>query len=271
MNLLLQAEQAGYRSGGPWLVEAADLALAAGTFTVVIGPNGAGKSTLLKLMSGELKPHRGVVRSLGQPLAEVPAWQLAARRVVMAQSGQLGFPFRVHEVVSLGALAVGRRLARAERDSLVEASLRAADVLPLAERDFQSLSGGEQQRVHFARALCQLDAAARIERRQVLMLDEPIASLDLEHQFALLDAARALARRPDHPVAVMAILHDLNLAACYADHLVVMKRGRIAAQGPVRDTLDEALLAEVFGVRLALSRHGGLPVILPQARLAAGA
>ena len=87
----------------------------------------------------------------------------------------------------------------------------------------------------------------------------------------LLDAARALARRPDHPVAVMAILHDLNLAACYADHLVVMKRGRIAAQGPVRDILDEALLAEVFGVRPALSRHGGLPVILPQARLAAGA
>ncbi|MCZ8376076.1 MAG: heme ABC transporter ATP-binding protein [Beijerinckiaceae bacterium] len=271
MSAWLTAENAGYTTSERWLVERADLALQPGQLTVVIGPNGAGKSTLLRLMSGELTPQRGRITSLGEPLAQVTAWRMAARRVVMAQSGRLSFPFRVHEVVALGILAVGRQLPRFERDNLVEASLRSADMLALADRDFQTLSGGEQQRVHFARALCQLEAARRIETRQVLMLDEPIASLDLEHQFALLDAARALVRRPDHPVAVMAILHDLNLAACYADHLVVMSRGRIAAQGPVRDILDEALLAEVFGVRLTLSRHGGLPVILPHAWLAAGA
>ncbi|MFY8115539.1 MAG: heme ABC transporter ATP-binding protein [Rhabdaerophilum sp.] len=266
MSIVLRAERAGYRSGRRWLVEEAELVLEAGTLTVVIGPNGAGKSTLLRLMSGELAPNQGVVTSLGQPLARVPAWQMAARRVVMAQSGRLAFPFRVHEVVALGILAVGRRLDRTERDSLVERSLQAADMLALAERDFQTLSGGEQQRVHFARALCQLEAARRIENQQVLMLDEPIASLDLEHQFALMDAARALTRRPDSPVAVMAILHDLNLAACYADDLVVLNRGRIAAQGPVPEILDEALLADVFGVRLAITRQHGLPVILPQAR-----
>jgi iron complex transport system ATP-binding protein len=271
MNAWLMAENAGYTTGGRWLVERADLALQGGALTVVIGPNGAGKSTLLRLLSGELTPQRGRITSLGAPLAEVPAWQLAARRVVMAQSGRLGFPFRVHEVVALGILSIGRRLPRTERDSLVEASLHSADMLALADRDFQTLSGGEQQRVHFARALCQLEAARRIEARQVLMLDEPIASLDLEHQFALLDAARALTRRPDSPVAVLAILHDLNLAACYADHLVVLSRGRIAAQGPVQEILDEALLAEVFGVRLGITRHHGLPVILPQARRVAGA
>ncbi|WP_284178253.1 heme ABC transporter ATP-binding protein [Rhabdaerophilum sp. SD176] len=270
MNAWLTAENAGYATGGRWLVEMADLALHPGKLTVVIGPNGAGKSTLLRLMSGELTPQRGRVTSLGEPIAQVPAWHMAARRVVMAQSGRLGFPFRVHEVVALGILAVGRRLTRIEQDNLVEASLRSADMLSLADRDFQTLSGGEQQRVHFARALCQLEAARRIETRQVLMLDEPIASLDLEHQFALLDAAQALTRRPDSPVAVLAILHDLNLAACYADHLVVLRSGRIAAQGPASEILNETLLAKVFGVQLDIAWHHGLPAILPQARLMPG-
>lgn len=266
MSVLLEARHLGYRAGRSWLMREAELSLEAGQFTVILGPNGAGKSTLLRLLSGELAASEGEVTSLGQPLATVPVWQLAARRVVMAQAAQIAFPFTVADVVGMGCLAVGRQLSRGRRSELIEASLAAADLLPLAGRDFQTLSGGEQQRGHFARALCQLEAGRLVESRQVLMLDEPVASLDLEHQFALLDAARALARRPGAPLAVLAILHDLNLAASYADRLVVLNRGRLVMQGRVDEVITSTMLAEVFRVKIEVLQHRGQPAILPQER-----
>lgn len=268
MTALLVAERAGYRAGQSWLVRDASIAFKAGTLTAIIGPNGAGKSTLLRLLSGDLAPTSGEVSSLGEPLAGIPPWQLAARRIVMAQANQLAFPFRVHEVVAMGSLAIGRRLDKAARQELVETSMAAADILHLAGRDFQTLSGGEQQRTQFARALCQLEAGGRIEPRQVLMLDEPVASLDLEHQFILLDKARTMTNRTGRPLAVVTVLHDLNLAACYADIVAVMHRGSIVAKGPPRDVLTQSMLADVFGICLPVGLHGERPTILPQARLA---
>lgn len=267
MTVWMIAESAGFRTGQRWLLREANLALAAGQFTVVIGPNGAGKSTLLRLLSGEWAPAEGHVMTLGQPIGAVPAWQLAARRVVMAQGISTGFPFAVHEVVALGAVAIGRRLSHRLVRQVVEASLAAADMLPFAGRAFPTLSGGEQQRVQFARALCQLEVGRLIEPRQTLLLDEPIASLDLAHQLAVLDAAKALTKRPSSPIAVMAILHDLNLAACYADHLVLLHAGGIVAQGAVKAVLTEANLEAVFGTTLRLHEVEGLPAFLPQARM----
>jgi iron complex transport system ATP-binding protein len=130
-------------------------------------------------------------------------------------------------------------------------ALSRADVVHLAARDYQTLSGGEQQRVQFARVLCQIDVGRSIEERQLLILDEPTASLDIKHQLIILDEAVALARRG---CAILAVLHDVNLAAAYADTVLVMKDARAAALGAPAKVLTEALLTSVFEV--PIERHG---------------
>lgn len=260
---LLAGRDLGFSAGGRALVSDASLDLAPGTTTILIGPNGAGKSTLLKLLTGEIAPARGEIRIGGEQLPAIPAWRLACQRAVMAQHARLAFPFSVYEVARLGVDGIGRALPRERRDAILAECLAAAGVFDLAARHYQTLSGGEQQRVQFARVLCQLEAGRSVAERQLLFLDEPIASLDLCHQLALLDMARSVAARG---VAVLIVLHDLNLAVTYADHLVVMDRGRIIAQGPPALTLDDALLQQVFRVDLSLSRAPapGLPFLLPQ-------
>lgn len=238
-----------YAIGDRVLVRDASLSMRAGTVTVVVGPNGAGKSTLLKLLTGQLKPTDGGVTFGDEALAAIPPWTLASRRAVMSQSSGMAFPFSVLEVVSLGISDIGRRLARDEALALLHECLLAADILPLASRDMQTLSGGEQQRVHFARVLAQLKASARsaAQTQQALFLDEPTSSLDLKHQMLVLDSAASLARAG---VAVMAILHDLNLAAAYADELVVMRCGEIVATGAPSAVLTTSLMKQVFEVPL---------------------
>lgn len=265
MSALFSADSIAYQAGRRDLVEDTRLALHPGELTIIIGPNGAGKSTLLKMLCGELKPSRGTVYSLGEPLAALPAWRLACRRSVMAQHGSLAFPFRVHEVVRLGSEGIATRNASAGDDERIEDALHSADVLHLAGRNFQTLSGGEQQRVHFARALCQLKAGAPYEANQMLFLDEPIASLDLNHQIALVSKVRALTR--EGKIGVLAVLHDLNLAMSFADRLVIMNRGRIVAAGKPDEVLDRAVVREVFGIDLGAeaSAMAGIPLmILPQ-------
>ena len=263
MSAIIEARAASFTIRDKALVRDASLALAPGKITVIIGPNGAGKSTLLKLLTGELPPTDGTVLSFGEPLTVLPVWQLACRRAVMAQGAGVPFPFAVHEVARIGLDGVGRSLSEARKSAIVEEALAAADVLHLADRAFQSLSGGEQQRVQFARVLCQLKAGATVEQQQALFLDEPIASLDLKHQLALLDTARVVA---DSGVAVLAILHDLNLAATYADHLVVMSDAAIVASGHPSKVITEGMVTDVFGVRLPITPMpgSGLPSVLPQ-------
>jgi iron complex transport system ATP-binding protein len=260
---ILSGRGIGFLAGGRSLVAEASIDLLPGTTTILIGPNGAGKSTLLKLLTGEIAPAAGEIRIEGEPLHAIPAWRLACQRAVMAQHARLAFPFSVYEVARLGVDGIGRALPRPRREAIVAECLAAAGVFDLAARRYQTLSGGEQQRVQFARVLCQLEAGRSVAERQVLFLDEPIASLDLCHQLALLDMARSIASRG---VAVLVVLHDLNLAVTYADHLVVMDRGRIIAQGPPAQTLDDALLQQVFRVDLSLSRAPapGTPFLLPQ-------
>jgi iron complex transport system ATP-binding protein len=266
---LLVARDVSHAIRGRPIVAGASLALDAGRVTVVIGPNGAGKSTLLRLLTGELGASTGAVEMDGAPLTTLPAWRLACRRAVMMQAARLAFPFTAHEVVALGTSGVGRAMTTHARDALVLGALAAADAAHLSARSYQTLSGGEQQRVQFARALAQLEAGRSVEPRQVLFLDEPVSSLDLKHQLALLDAAVVLAARG---TAVLAVLHDLNLASAYADHLVAMHEGRIAAQGPPQEVLTDRLLAEVFGVslRLRATPQGTAPFLLPQTHRHAG-
>lgn len=178
----------------------------------------------------------------------------------MAQAARLAFPFTVYEVVRLGVDGVGRAQGREAMHRMVANALAAADLTHIAVRSNQTLSGGEQQRVQFARVLGQLQAGRSTADRQVLFLDEPIASLDLCHQFDLLDTAEQQAAAG---VAVLAVLHDLNLAITYADRLMVMKDGMIIAQGAPADVLSSDLLRELFQVKMPFERLGGMPYILP--------
>ncbi|WP_024511620.1 heme ABC transporter ATP-binding protein [Bradyrhizobium sp. ARR65] len=263
MTSIVKANEVSFAAHGRLLVDRATLILEPCRLTVVIGPNGAGKSTLLKLLTGELSPSRGDVLYGSQTIKHLPPWRLACKRVVMAQSASLAFPFRVHEVARFGLTSIGHALPGAEAKEIVAASLADTGTLHLADRDFQTLSGGEQQRVRFARVLCQLRAGHTIEKAQALFLDEPIASLDLEHQLALMDQARAIA---NDGAAVLAILHDLNVAASFADNLIVMSAGGIIAQGPPSAVITDDLVVEVFRVhlRVGTAPTPNVPFVLPQ-------
>jgi iron complex transport system ATP-binding protein len=238
------------RRDGRALVADLELKVQAGLLTVIVGPNGAGKSTLLRLVAGELAPTRGEVLLWGRRLGDHAPWELACRRAVMSQSATLAFPLTAFELARLGLEGVGRGLSRADRDRIAGDALERADVAGLAGRPIASLSGGEAQRVGFARTLAQLEAGASLcgAERQLVFLDEPVASLDLAHQLRLMDEAARLARSGR---AVVAILHDLQLAAHCADRILVMKEGRRLAEGAPRDVLTRDTIAAAFGVALA--------------------
>lgn len=266
---LLACRDLGFAAGDTMLVDGVSLTVEPGTLQVVIGPNGAGKSTLLRLLCGELRPTSGSVAYAGEPVAGIPAWRLATLRAVLPQQTRVAFPFAVAEVARIGLDGIGRGLTRRDRDALLEQALRQADILPLAGRSYQSLSGGEQARAQFARVLCQLAAGRTMAAGQVLFLDEPTASLDLRHQSAILEAVDGLRRTG---VGVVAILHDLNLAAAYADTLLVLDGGRLVARGAPGEILRDDLIRAVFGVRWPVGRvpPGGKPFILPARVLPGG-
>lgn len=246
---VIALQGAGYRTReGRWLLRDASLALWAGRVHAVVGPNGAGKSTLLRLASGELRPCAGAVLLDGRPLRDSPAPLLAARRAVLAQAASLAFPFTAGEVARLGAEGVGRGLRPADRRRIAADALERADVAHLAERPVQELSGGERQRVHLARVLAQLEAGSSLGEPQALLLDEPVAALDLRHALALLALAREIAARG---TAVMAVLHDLQLAAAFADEVTLVEGGRVSAQGTPREVLTPQRIEAAFGVALA--------------------
>jgi len=263
---MLEASRATYAINGRRLVDEVDLKLQPGKVVAVVGPNGAGKSTLLRLLAGEIAPTAGCVRIDGRELKSVVPRELARRRAVVPQSTALSFPFTVLEVVLLGATVPGFAPAEPRAFAIAASTLRTVGLAGFEQRLFTELSGGERQRVHIARALCQL-ATARPHPSETasLLLDEPTANLDLSHQGTVLGEARRQAHRG---LAVLAILHDLNLAAAYADEIVLMARGRIRATGKPADVLRDDLLSEVYGcaVRTNTAPANGAP--FPQAGMA---
>lgn len=254
----LETRAVSVRAGSKTLLDDVTLTFAPGECVAIVGPNGAGKTTLLRLLCGELAPRTGTVRLKGRDVALYSPRSLAEHRAVLSQNVTVVFPFTVAEIVRMGA--GDRRGARIE--SLVANALRDVDLAPLAERIITTLSGGEQQRAHFARVLVQLACGEAVHGPGVLLLDEPTASLDLRHQLDLLTATRRCAARG---VTVIAILHDLNLAALFADRVVVMSHGRVAGDGPPRETITDDMLARVFKVGAAVGRAppAGVPFVLP--------
>jgi iron complex transport system ATP-binding protein len=267
VSAFLSAQSVSYCWRRRALVDAVSLEVETGRMTVLIGPNGAGKSTLIRLMSGELRPSSWAIMCEGENVARLSPGRLALKRAVMTQAIQVSLPFLTYEVVRLGLDGIGRTNVQL-RARIVERCLDIADALHLASRPYAALSGGEQRRVQFARVLAQIEAARTVLDRQALLLDEPVANLDLPHQLALLDAAQRAAGRG---VAVPAVLHDLNLAARYADTLALMDKGAIVACGAPAAVQTSRLLSDVFAVDLVVGTTlvSEIPVVLPSRWLAA--
>jgi iron complex transport system ATP-binding protein len=260
---MLEAHGITVERSGRKLLDDVSIEIAPARVTAIVGPNGAGKSTLIKVLAGETVATHGDVLLDGRNLKTFRAAELAARRAIVPQSTFLSFPFSVIEVVKLGASVPGfdqnpEHSARIAEDALADVGLT-----DFRDRLFAQLSGGERQRVHVARALCQLNAGIRRQgQTAVLLLDEPTSSLDLAHQSLVLGEARSQA---DEGRAVAVVLHDLNLAAAWADEIVLLSAGRIAARGQPSEIFRDDLLSAVFGcpIRANVPPPAGTPYMLP--------
>jgi iron complex transport system ATP-binding protein len=254
---MYEASGISFTIGGRRLLDAVDLRLSPGRVVGLIGPNGAGKSTLLKIMAGEHRPSAGSIRLFDRELRDYPPAELARLRSVLAQSVTIAFPFDVDEVVRLG---LPPHLPRARADQLVGRALDAVGLVAEAGRQCPSLSGGEQQRVHLARVLVQLWAADD-GRARYLLLDEPTSSLDPSHQLLVMRVACAHAEAGG---GVLAVMHDLNLAAMAADELVALHRGRVVTRGTPAEVITNQLMRDVYGIDVKVCGPPRGIFVLPQ-------
>ena len=221
-----------------------------GELVVVLGPNGAGKSTLLRLLAGDLPLQEGDVR-WDRALSHVcDPWDMARNRAVLGQHNAVGLAFTVEEVVRMGRYPYyGNTPSRSDAQA-VDRAMHMAHLDPLRTRVVDTTSGGEQQRTHIARAFTQVDNTEPGPR--LLLLDEPLNDLDIRHQHALMDAAKAFAKEGH---CVLAVLHDVNMAAQYADRILLMKAGRITASGVPDDVLTAPILTEAYGLSAQVMPH----------------
>jgi iron complex transport system ATP-binding protein len=263
---LLQAADVAFAyHGRAPVVRGVSLEVPAEGFVGILGPNGSGKTTLLRLLAGILQPSRGRVLLDGADLARTPRAALARRMAVVPQETQLAFDYTVSEVVLMGRYAhLGAFEIEGPQDfAIAREALTATGTLPLEDREFGTLSGGEKQRVIIAGALAQISGAAR---DGVLLLDEPTAALDLAYQLELADLLRELQRR--RPMAIALSTHDLNFAASLCRSLVLLKNGEVLAAGSVDEVLTPDLIRMLYGVDAEVTRHhaSGRLVVVPLRR-----
>lgn len=252
--LAIEATDVTVRIDGRDLLQAANLTVRTGEVLALIGPNGAGKSTLLAAITGDMPRHSGDVRIAGRPLTEWSLRELSQRRAVLPQENGVFFPFTVQQVVEMGRAPWQRTERDLEDDEAVAEALRLTDIERFRARRVPSLSGGERARAALARILAQ--------RTGVLLLDEPTAALDLKHQEAVLALADERAALGD---AVVVVLHDLNLAAAYANRIAMLSRGQIVACGTPDEVLTAERIGAVYEQPVDVIRHpvSGATLIVP--------
>jgi len=243
----------GLNIGSKSLVRNIDLTVQPGKMTAILGPNGAGKSTIFKVMAGEYQDYSGRMTLHDQPYSSIPSKLRAKMIGVLPQASQLAFSFSVFEVVILGRLP--HNTGRKYDTQVAFEAMQAADVEHLAFSHYPQLSGGEKQRVQMARVLCQIWDAPSEEETQgqrYLLLDEPTSALDLSHQHLCLSIAKKIA---DQGVGVLSILHDLNLAAQYADSIVLLGNGEVANQGDSSQILTKEQITSLYGIDVEVIKH----------------
>ena len=256
---MLEARNVTFHVRDRELVSEVSIFFEPGKFHLIIGPNGAGKSTLIKLLSRSLRPQQGTIFYEGIDIKESKEVDLAKRRAVLSQAVEVTFPLTVREVVTMGRYPhFGGRPSPADQE-VVDEMMRLFDVNEFATRDYLTLSGGERQRVNFARVLGQLwrDEQKTNTDCRYLFLDEPLTFLDIHHQIEFMKKVREFSSQSD--VVAVGVVHDLNLAARFADQIVLMNRGRVVSAGNATEVLSAESIRSVFEVEptfLSAGEHG---------------
>lgn len=254
--MLLQAENINfsYAGGAKWALQNARLQLDEGNILGLVGPNGSGKSTLLRVLAGILKPNQGRVLFRNGDIRKSNRSLLARQIAFLPQAVQPIFPLTVEEMVALGRFPHQKALGfpSVEDRNVIKQCMEWTAVAPLASRKLSTLSGGEHQRVLIASVLAQQPAA--------LLLDEPTSSLDIHHQVEVCLLLAALAKRK---IGIIMVTHDLNLAARFCTSLVLLREGKVAAQGTPAEVLKSGILQEIYRAKIAVetNRATGTPVI----------
>ena len=256
---MLSVHEIRYHAGHKAIINGISTAFAPGLFHTIVGPNGSGKSTFLKIFSGELKPQQGKVMYDDRDVFLLDKTTVAKRRAVMSQEPELHFPLSVAEIVMFGRYP-HFTYKPSERDEMIcREALQQVEMEEFSDRDYLTLSGGEKQRVQFARVLSQIWEADKGENK-MLFLDEAISHLDLKHQHQLMRLAKDFCKRR---ATVIAILHDLNMAMRYADRILFMKQGKIVYELLDGAQPDPAIIKDVFEIESQIVyTDSGKPVLV---------
>ncbi|MFC4098556.1 ABC transporter ATP-binding protein [Paenibacillus xanthanilyticus] len=257
---VLEAKGLGLSYGGAYIFEDLNLTLPEGKITVFIGSNGCGKSTLLRSMARLLKPQRGTVVLEGSDIAGLSTKDVARKLAILPQGPTAPEGLTVLQLVKQGRYPYQSWLKQwsAEDEAAVREALAATGMSELADRAVDSLSGGQRQRAWIAMTLAQ--------ETPVILLDEPTTYLDLTHQIEVLDLLYEMNERHRHTIVM--VLHDINLACRYADHIVAIRGGKVEAQGRPEDVVDAALIESVFQLKCEIMPDPlyGTPMIVPHAK-----
>lgn len=261
---MLHANQITIQIGSNTILNKVSLSLHPGELLVVVGPNGSGKSTLIRALSGDIKVNEGTVSLNGKRLDSWSMSQQAKIRGTLSQNVDLAFEFSVREVVMMGRCPYRRKKNVLQDHKIVDLAMQLTDTDSLADRIYPTLSGGEKQRVQLARVLAQIWEPVNKQARY-LLLDEPTSALDLAHQHTVLAIARHFAERQG--VGVLAILHDLNLAAVYADRIALFEKGCLIDVDIPENILCPKHIGQVFQYSVLVTSHPTLqnrPLIVPE-------
>ena len=239
------------RIGETNVLDRVSLEVEHGNVIGLIGPNGAGKSTLLNVLSGDLKPQSGMVEVDKKRLQDLTTRTLAKTRAVMSQASSIVFDFTVEEIIRMGWVQ-DDVYSHDVAEEAFQIITTVCDIEMLCDRRYRTLSGGEQRRIQFARALLQIWRIGDSNETRYLLLDEPTANLDLAHELAVLRLANEVSSAY---VGVLVVLHDLNLAARFTNKLMLLSRGRVVACGPTDEVLDARKLEEIYQTPILVEEH----------------
>lgn len=244
---MIEIQDVSTSYGPTRVLDGVTLTIPAGGVTSLIGPNGAGKSTLLSVMARLLTPDSGRVLVDGTDVATTPGRDVARRLAVLRQDTHLSVRLTVRELVALGRFPhSGGRLTPEDRVRVAEA-ISFVELDDLADRRLDQLSGGQRQRAHVAMVLCQ--------DTDYVLLDEPLAALDMRHAVSMMRLLRRLALERGKTIVI--VIHDVNFASCHSDRIVALRDGRVAVEGPTAEVMEDAVLAAIYGTDVAVHDIGG--------------
>ncbi len=251
---MLTAEHITFRAGNKMLLDDVSVVFAPGKLNLIIGPNGAGKSTLIKVLCSQFRPHSGSVLYSGKNITAISISELARFRSVLSQSVDITFPLKAREVVMMGRYPHFTGTATKKDQAACDEAMQFFDVSELADRDFLTLSGGEKQRVHFARVAAQIWIPYHTGCRY-LFLDEPLTFLDVHYQFDFMHKMVKLLSQQD--IVIVGVVHDLNLAARFADQITLLHHGRVLASGTRDHVLIPQNISTAYQLTPVIHRDNG--------------